>query len=137
MSSRRIVIVLAVLILLSTSLTGHPGFAQDKEKKPDEKPPINKAEKAEKPKPKTKDDVMTRALAWGRKFGKDHKGLARLTAFPSNATEDENISIFIEFGNGNLAIYQGDADAESDSVVVLEKSDLPGLKEAMERSQSR
>ena len=128
---------LAVLLIaglfLGTSVT-----ADDTDKKPDEKKVEKPAPaKPEKAKPKTMDDLMTRALAWARKFGKDHKGLARLTAFPSNATEDENITIFIEFGNGNLALYQGNADPDADSYVVLEKGDLPALKEAMERSQAR
>lgn len=142
----RIVIVLVALFLLAASLTDYPRFAdgQDRvEKKADEKKADDKADKAEKPakpekpKPKTLDDVVTRATSWARKFGRDHKGLARVTAFPSNGTEDENLTVFIEFGNGNLALYQGNADPDLDNYIVLEKSDLPGLKEAMERAQAR
>lgn len=126
----RIARTIAVLLVLSATLTGRFGFADDGNKP--EKP--TRLQKVKGPR---LEDVSGRAISWARKSCSDHKGFARMTTIMTDATDETTIVLTVEFGDGAIALYQGAMDAAEDHWVMLNKSDLDLLSETISRANHR
>jgi len=120
------VITLAVFLM--------PPLAAQDTTKSDEKP---KAEKpVEKPKKKTLEDAIGRAIRLARRKV-DNQRLVLSTVLQGTLEDDDVYIVVCEFGTGDVGIFTGGIEPESDQWVFIEKTHGTALEEVLHRAVRR
>lgn len=102
-----LVVTLAVLMA--------PPLSAQETPKSDEKP------KTEKPKKKTLEDAIARAIRLARRKV-DNQKLVLSTVLQGTLGDDDVYIVVCEFGTGDVAIFTGGLEPESDQWVFIEKA---------------
>lgn len=118
----------AALVLALPALILAPSTrAQDQQKKEPEKKPAQK---------RTLEDAIARALRTAKKSVDDQK-LLRATVVKGTLADDESYLVVCEFGTGDVGIFEGSAEPETDQFFLIEKHNVEVLAEITKRAASR
>jgi hypothetical protein len=115
----------AALVIALAACLSLPIDAQDAPAKP-----------TEKAKKKTLEDAIARAFRISARKVSDQKFL-RATVLKGMHEDDETYLVICEYGTGDIAVFEGGVEAESDHWFLLEKPHVEALSEVAKRALER
>ncbi len=105
--------------------------AQDEKPTEKEKAAPEKATKKEK-KP-TLEDAIARAFKTAKK-NLDDQRMVRSTVLKGMHSDDDSYLVICEFQSGDLGIFEGGLDAQSDQWIVVQKDNIEALEDSAKRA---